>query len=448
MPKTAPFLCEELGEGPRPFRLAIVAEDDATFRTRIHQAIAWLERNPERQRRQQNGLWYSPSPIDNPRIAVMFPGHGAQYPAMLCAHERHIPVVRSWFYELSQIYGQGIHPCPLRHLPIKGETDAERQHLQSIYALEGGGVHGMIGSVALYHALRLAGIEADILCGYSNGENAAMIASGVAAYRSITDLFERIAGIATAGQGGLSRGEIPLGATLSVTFAEPDRLHDALANIALDLDLVASNSPFNFVLYGAFDAIQAARPLLEAKGAIVLPLPNDRSYHTPHFAPELPSMREVLDQIPFQKGRLPVFSCSALTTLPGDNPKALRSMATQQYVTPVRFRESIDLLSDKGINLFIDVGPRGQLAAMARETLPSGSAMVVECDRRDQDGWYVMMAALAQLHVAGFSPKPENWFQPANVALKGDRLLSSLTADVSPTYGCRTETVKSFSCIL
>lgn len=415
------------GTGAPTHRLALVAASREALDVQIERVLRWIDDDPARPRQTPTGPWLGPQPTAEPEVALLYPGQGAQYAGMLREHELHLPAVRSWLAELSRHYGDGVHPCALRHAELRSDDPAAEHALDELHAIEGGGIHALFGSVGLAHALLLAGLRPQVHCGCSNGENAALMVSGVAEFRDMTSLMRTVASIARAGRGGEVRGEIPRGATISVTCAAPDLLDSLLVEHGADLSVTASNSPCSVVLYGEPARIDAARRALGARGAIVLPLPNDRAYHTPHFAPEMQAVRAVLDRLPLGPGRARVFSCHALEDLPTDSPQRLRRLAAEQYAAPIRFRAAVESLWAQGVRVFVDVGPRGSLAAYARETLGRGRGRIVACDRVGRGGWAQMLGALAELHMAGLTLDPAAWYRPDIAALDGDGLLASLT---------------------
>jgi malonyl CoA-acyl carrier protein transacylase len=111
------------------------------------------------------------------------------------------------------------------------------------------------------------------------------------------------------------------------------------------------------ILYGAVDVMATLQQRLTQAGAICMPLPFDRGYHTPAFDTVTKAFLKYYKAIKLGSPRVPLYSCATTGLFP-DGATAIRQTAASQWSTTVRFRETIQKMHDDGVRWFIEVGPR------------------------------------------------------------------------------------------
>jgi acyl transferase domain-containing protein len=89
---------------------------------------------------------------------------------------------------------------------------------------------------------------------------------------------------------------------------------------------------------------------------------------------------------------IPLYSCVTAAPMP-DDPAGIRRLALEQWARPVRFRETVDAMYAAGVRMFVDVGPRGNLAAFADDVLQKRPHLAVATNVEKR-------SALLQLHHA------------------------------------------------
>jgi len=392
-------LAASLSDGG-PARIAVVADTAVELFGQLERLAAGGYPRDAAILDGHQGAYLNMVGADPGRLAVLFPGHGAQYHGMLREQATHLPQVRSWFESLDAHGGEGVIACPFRHVPLDA-AEPRRESLEaSLNALEGGGVCASVGALGLYDTLRTVGVMPDVFCGYSNGENVALIAAGILDLRRREQLFRLIGTIAEAGRGGLERGEIPFGTSLAVTTLNRPALDAFLAARGGEIEMVADNAPSQVTLHGSSQAIEAAAEQLAERGTLLTVLPFQRSYHTARFAPEMPSVVRALAHLPIGRGRVPVLSCASVDYFP-TRPGAIRALAASQYVSTIRFREAVERLYSENVRIFVEAGPRGRLASYVRKILMHRDFVAVELDRPDRPGLRQVLNALARIFVAG-----------------------------------------------
>ena len=175
------------------------------------------------------------------------------------------------------------------------------------------------------------------------------------------------------------------------------------------------NCANQLVLYGAREAVAALQAELAAAGAICLPLPFDRGYHTADFADVSAAFRDYYGRIKLRAPRVPLYSCASTRLFPG-TAAAVRKLAAAQWSQPVRFRETIEQMVADGVDCFVEVGPSGNLTAFVND-IPAGRAQTaIASNLRRRDGVEQLLTVLAQLYASGRRVRLDSLFAGRRIA--------------------------------
>jgi malonyl CoA-acyl carrier protein transacylase len=197
--------------------------------------------------------------------------------------------------------------------------------------------------------------DADFMAGHSLGEIAALVAAG--------SLDERDGLELVALRGRLMQdadGEGGMIALLGAGAAE----HAVELADAHGLAVANDNSPQQVVLSGQRASLPAAIAAAREVGLRATELPVTGAFHTPMMAPAIDEFAAALATVPIEPPRVPVMS--AVTAAPFDDiPRRLAEALTM----PVRWRETMLALRDRGVERFVEVGPGRVLTGLAKRTL-------------------------------------------------------------------------------
>src|SRR5207237_4350747 len=118
------------------------------------------------------------------------------------------------------------------------------------------------------------------------------------------------------------------------------------------------NCPHQVVLFGSEESVRAARgALANSPAAICQELPFGRAYHTPLFAPFAERLQEHFQAVTIEPPRIATYSCVTSEIFPSDATQ-IRELASVQWSSAVRFRDTIENMHRDGIRLFVEAGPR------------------------------------------------------------------------------------------
>src|SRR5205814_1719217 len=136
-----------------------------------------------RQIKDKDGIYYFAEPLGRQgKLALLFPGEGAQYPNMLADLCLHFPEVRACFDQIDRIFAA--HPRGYRLsdrlFPRPAFSDGERRQAEAQLMQMDVAIEAVLtANLAVYTLLRRIGLTANVCVGHSTGEYSAAYAAGV-----------------------------------------------------------------------------------------------------------------------------------------------------------------------------------------------------------------------------------------------------------------------------
>ena len=349
-----------------------------------------------------DGAFFGAGP--NPgRLAMLFPGQGAQYPGML----RDLSCL---FPEMLDALALGDEICAGGESPLSGViyppprfADAERksdaQRLTDTRLAQP--AIGVLSLGAL-RTLRRFALHPDAVAGHSFGELTALYAAGRLNESELVELAAlrgRLMAELGTGEGAM--------ASASQTPAELDAL---IARERLDVVIANYNAPNQTVLSGSVRDIERALAALRDAGIDSRRLPVSAAFHSPMVAPAHTPFANALQAYPLPAAECPVYANATAAPYPQE-PAAARELLAEQLVRPVKFAALIENLYTDGVRTFLEVGPGRSLSGLVGATLGEREHRVFALDasRGRADGSYDLASALAGLAAAGHDVDLAQW---------------------------------------
>lgn len=293
------------------------------------------------------------------KIAIVFPGQGAQYPGMgRELHDRY-PAAQRIFAEADGI-------APISRLCFAGSEEELRQTVNTQPAV-------LTVDVAAYEVLHSSGIVPDFVAGHSLGEYAALVAAGVLSFK---DALQLVMVRSRLMEEAVPQGLGGMAAVLGLGAEEVEEVCREASREAL-VEPANFNCPGQVVIAGYLKGLQAAQALAKARGAKrLIPLSVSGPFHSSLMEPAGRALAEELAKFPFREPTIPVVA--NVSAIPERDPEAIRRNLAQQVFRPVRWEESVRFLYAQGVRTFIEVGPGTVLIGLIKKTVKDALLLHVE----------------------------------------------------------------------
>ncbi|MFB8790602.1 MAG: polyketide synthase dehydratase domain-containing protein [Potamolinea sp.] len=259
------------------------------------------------------------------------------------------------------------------------------------------------------------GIKPDVMLGHSTGEFAALFASGVVRLSGRAEMMGKNRLLNGIYQDLEAKDNIPKGSLMTVGGIDFRFLEELIESSQGSLYLAMDNCPNQVVLFGSDSDIEVATSKLKSAGAICLPLPFDRAYHTPLFENVGKAFRGYYDALDVGKSQTILYSCATGEAFP-EEPEAIRSLAAKQWSSRVHFRQTIEKLYNEGVRTFIEVGPSSNLTAFVDDTLRNRDFLALASNSQRQSGLTEIQNLLARLFFNGIETNMLPLYQHRKVA--------------------------------
>ncbi|MFV0491840.1 MAG: type I polyketide synthase [Pseudorhodobacter sp.] len=370
-----------LKEGRRAFekRRVIVAE--------THEEAANLLEGSEPRR-----IWSHDFLGDNPEIAFMFPGGGAQYAGMARDLYDTEPEFADWMDKgLTILQPKLDYNIRALWLPETGaEAEADERLKKPSVQLP----LILIVEYALAKLYQSWGVNPSALVGHSMGENTAACLAGVMSFEDCIGLVHLR---------GTLFDTVPPGGMLSVPLDEAE-LQPFMAD---DLDMASVNAPGLCVVSGPDDSLAALAARLKAEDVETQRIAINIAAHSQMLEPILQRFGDYLRSIPLNPPRIPVISNRT-----GEPLSDTQATDPEYWVAHLRntvhFSACMDWLKSDPSRVYIEMGPGRAMSSLAQANgVPAGQ--VVSALRHPEqevgdDQWH--MATIGRLWACGV---PVDW---------------------------------------
>ena len=283
-------------------------------------------------------------------LAFVFPGQGSQSIGMLDQLATEYPLVQETFIEASDALGYDMWD-----LVTSGPDVALNQTERTQPAM-------LAAGMAVWRVWQsLTNIQPGYLAGHSLGEYTALVAAGALSFTDAIKLVEM--------RGQFMQQAVPEGQGAMAAILGLD--DNAVKMICIDaadeqvVEAVNFNSPGQVVIAGNVEAVTKATELAKEQGAKrALLLPVSVPSHCALMKPAAEKLAEALTDIPVHKTRIPVLhNVNVSAAVDEDEIKAL---LIQQLHNPVRWVETIQALSNTGVDKIVECGPGKVLAGLTK----------------------------------------------------------------------------------
>lgn len=280
------------------------------------------------------------------KVALVFPGQGAQYVGMGRDFYEQIAVCKKIYDMASEVTGLDI--------PKICFTENEQIHITEYTQIA-----MLTTEAAILAALREKGMQSQVHAGLSLGEYGALLASGVL---SLEDAFRVVRE-----RGILMQEAVPQGGAMSAVLGmDGEKIAEICEEITGIVSVANYNCPGQVVITGEKEAVDEAVEHLKAVGAKrCIPLQVSGPFHSPMLKEAGEKLGNVLEEITIRDISIPY-----LTNVTADyvtEKEKIKELLKKQVYSPVRWQQSVERMIADGTDTFIEVGPGKTLTGFLRK---------------------------------------------------------------------------------
>jgi [acyl-carrier-protein] S-malonyltransferase len=288
------------------------------------------------------------------KTAFIFPGQGAQYVGMGKDLYDQFPEAREVFDAADSILR-----FPLSKLCFEGPEEELVLTANTQPAL-------FVTSMACLRLLEKHDIKPDVTAGHSIGEYAALVAAGTLGFEDALPLVRK------RGQLMQEAGRKRPGTMAAIIGLDADEVELACSR-ADDIgivDVANYNSPGQVVISGEVKAVEAASQYAKEMGARkVIPLSVSGAFHSRLMADAAEKLAIELNRACFDNADIPV-----VANVTADfvyDVDEIRDCLERQIAGSVRWEESVRLMVDDGVTLFVELGAGKVLSGLIKRIADS-----------------------------------------------------------------------------
>lgn len=280
------------------------------------------------------------------KVAFLFPGQGAQYPGMGADFFENFAEAKAIFQKADAILGE-----PFSKLIFGGSKEELTLTKNSQLAI-------FITSIAILHVLQtqLPDLEPVICAGLSLGEYTALVAAKMISFE------EALLLVKARGNFMHEACETHPGVMTVVLGLELPIVQEAVAKVE-NVWIANLNCPGQIVVAGTHKGMEEVMALLKEKGARrILPLDVSGAFHSGLMQEAQDKLEILVHKVCLRPSRIEI-----VMNVTGDFVDAveeIRSHMIEQVTHPVRWQKGIEAMEEKGVDLFIEIGPGKTLAGM------------------------------------------------------------------------------------
>ena len=288
--------------------------------------------------------------------SLLFPGQGSQMIGMGQEFYNNFKIVKKIFNQADEKLNY-----PISKLILNGPEDELQLTRNTQPAI-------MIASYSIFKVLKEEfGFDLEKIkyfAGHSLGEYSALVCSESLAYSDALYLLHE--------RGKAMQEAVPVGrgSMIAVLGMEKTNLEKLIKtnNEIKDICEIANDNSFGqLIVSGIKESVESLQKILKNQKIKTIPLKVSAPFHCSLMKSAADKMKEKIDEIKFIKPNIEIIN--NVTAEIENNPEKIKKLLEEQIFSTVRWRESLILMSQKGVKNFIEIGPGKVLSGMVKRTI-------------------------------------------------------------------------------
>ncbi|WP_456473651.1 SDR family NAD(P)-dependent oxidoreductase [Desulfolithobacter sp.] len=379
--------------------MSIVATDFSDLRRKLSRASEYLS---GQQDDPGPKIYHSGLMVRGGKLAVLFPGQGAQYPDMLRELALHFPLIADTLAKADTVtrddftnrFAPGNH---LSHFIFpKGCYDeaSQKDAAQKITSTDiAQPALGAVESSLWLLMVELFGLTADMAGGHSYGEFVALFAAGIIDFETLMHISVRRGRlIADIGTNNRETG------TMAAVMAPREQVEKILSNVG-KVVVANHNAPLQSVISGPTAKVKKAVEEFSDAGIKSVMIPVSAAFHSPLIEGITGEFSAVIDKTDWKQGTMPVYS----NTTGGphaDDVKSIKATMTRHLASPLEFVNEIKRMYADGARTFLELGPKSILGGLTKKILEDVPCNIISSEDKGA-GLSGLLHMLGRLICAG-----------------------------------------------
>ncbi len=437
------------------FAVSINAEDTQKLKTKIAYFIkiasgsnVWEEQSLYLK---MKGIYPFHPTTQKPKVCFMFPGQGAQYVDMMKDLASKYKIVRDTFEEADNISMKLAGVSLTEVIWSKPGEDKEKlkEREEGIKRTEITQPAILTANVAMMRLLYQFGIKPDVTMGHSLGEYGAAVAAGILSFEDALKAVT-MRGSAMAGLNNKDNGK------MAAVAASADKVEPELKKITGYVAVANKNCPTQTVIAGESKSVDDAVTMFNNMGMQAVVIPVSHAFHSAIVRPAAEGYRKFLDTLHFNAPVLPITSNVSADFYPNDI-QAIKDTMVEQIMSSVEWIKQVELAYERGVRLFIEVGPKRILSAFVTNTLEGKKDIRVLASNHPKRGGITEFNDLmANLAAAGIEVdwsktdlnKADTLYNPAFVNAIMPKKVETVTVPVQTNVNAGNIILENINCSL